>query len=144
MNTIEIGLNTSILPCVVTTKGDFCRSNHSLYISCNENSTLYDMYSWYLGTIWIGNNHLDTIPKKQMSDVLKHIDSKIDKSIHSQLPNLGKQLYRRIQEICLELQHHFPNIEFKIQNHSICVPEISKQFIQNYKLEGIDSVLSNE
>ena len=65
MNTIEIGLNTSILPCVVTTKGDFCPNNHSLYISCNENSTLYNMYSWYLGTIWIGNNHLGEIPKKK-------------------------------------------------------------------------------
>ena len=48
-----------------------------------------------------------------MSNVLKDIDSRVDKSIHSQLPNLGKQLYHRIQEICLELQHHFPNIEFR-------------------------------
>jgi hypothetical protein len=126
MHTIKIGLNTSINPCILTSKGEFCPNNHSLYIMCSPATLLYKKYGWYLGTIWIGNKQLTHISKDIMSEKMNHINNNIERSIHGNLDELGELLYHKINEICNKLHTHFPTIEFKIQNNNICVPELEK------------------
>ena len=125
---IEIGLNVNVNPRIITTQGDYCPRNHSITLICQHPSLLYNRHGWYLGTVWIGDNHLELIQAEVMSICLQQIKTSLNPYIEGTLDSLGSQLHDKIITLCQELQKHFPEKTFQIQHHYIQVPEISTSF----------------
>ena len=125
---VIVYLNVNVNPCVRTHQGSYCLQHHSLTFMCKHPSQLYAQYGWYLGTVWIGDNHLDSIPITHMSTYLKQLETTMNTCVQGSMNTLGNQLYQKIITICHELQTCFTEKTFTIQNHSIVVPELSASF----------------
>ena len=128
MTEITINLNTKVNPCIVTTQGDYCLKNHSLYLSCQYPSRLYQKYGWYLGNITVGNNQLDRIPRKQFAGYLQLVEGQIDTLVSGNINQVGSLLYDRISGICKSLNKICPEYTFMIQDDTIRVPEVKNGF----------------
>jgi hypothetical protein len=125
---IDIDLNVNVNPRIITYNGDYCPQNHRITLICEHPSLLYARYGWHSGTVWIGNNQLESIAAKDMTDCLKNMNTTVNTCIEGPLNSLGHQLHQRLSSICQTLQNHFPEKTFQIQKYSIQVPEIVTSF----------------
>ena len=83
---IELNLNKSINPCIVTSSGDYVPNSHQLYISCNPlEKALYQQYGWYLGCVFIGSKTLHSVKKETFSQILTEIESSINLNLEGSI-----------------------------------------------------------
>jgi len=110
MPIIHIGFNTSINPCVLTSKGEFAPDTHSIYISCQSdtNSELYDKYGWYLGTVWLGHPNLTIVERSKLSKIMVEISQVVESIIEGPYDDLYSIMIERIAMIVNEMNMRVP------------------------------------
>ena len=97
---IELNLNKSINPCIVTSSGDYVPNSHQLYISCNSlEKELYQTYGWYLGCVFIGSKTLNTIKKEAFSQILTEIESSINLNLEGSINELHSLVIGLVEKV---------------------------------------------
>lgn len=110
MPIIHIGFNTTINPCVLTTKGEFAPDTHAIYICCqsNTNRKFYDKYGWYLGTVWLGHPNLGTIERSKLSKIMTEISQVVDSVVEGSHDDLYDIMIERLKKISEEMSARLP------------------------------------
>ena len=137
---ITLDLNSSVNPCLLTSRGEFAPDSHQIYVTCNNtNSKLYHELGWYLASFWISSPQLSTIPREEFSKILK----KTEKDINLEIGGLTKEQIKKQFSIAVELMvdHINQNLQ-KSKYGEVQVSLTSYSTQQNYLEKIIDKVAS--
>ena len=137
---ITLDLNSSVNPCLLTSRGEFAPDSHQIYVTCNKtNSKLYHELGWYLASFWISSPQLSTIPREEFSKILK----KTEKDINLEIGGLTKEQIKKQFSIAVELMvdHINQNLQ-KSKYGEVQVSLTSYSTQQNYLEKIIDKVAS--
>ena len=120
MPVVEIFLNKTVNPCRLTSNGYYCLNYHSLYLVCDSsNRRLYNKYGWYLGSIIIVSNNLNTLKRDSFRTILSSLENKLDLKIKTGESPVNVVIEKKLAEIINLINTSLPDNISKLKVNEI-------------------------